>query len=37
MSDRAIPFAHLLLIVAAAIFTAEVIHVIASGEIWWPF
>jgi hypothetical protein len=36
-STRDIPIVHLLLIVAAAIFAAEVIHTFASGEIWWPF
>jgi hypothetical protein len=34
---REIPFVHLLLIVVAAIIAAEVIHEIATGEIWWPF
>jgi len=34
---RDIPFVHLLLIVVAAIFAAEVIHEVAFGEIWWPF
>jgi hypothetical protein len=34
---RDFPIVQLLLIVGAAVITAEVIHAIAAGEIWWPF
>jgi hypothetical protein len=31
------PIVQLLAIVAAGIFTAELIQEVAAGEIWWPF
>ena len=31
------PFVHLLLVIVAAIFAAEAICTIATGQIWWPF
>jgi hypothetical protein len=34
---RDFPVVQLVLIVVAGIFAAEVIHEIATGEIWWPF
>jgi hypothetical protein len=35
--NRDIQFAHLLLIVVAAILAAGLIHTVTTGEIRWPF